>query len=98
MNSLVVFDSQFGNTEDLARAIGKGLETVGPVRVVSVGDSVDGILTGVDFLVIGGPTQAHGARPALRRWLAEAPIERLRRMDVATFDTRLHWPAWLSGS
>jgi flavodoxin len=98
MNTLVVYDTQFGNTEKVARAIGTALESAGPVRVVSLEEAPEVDMAGVELLVIGGPTQAHRARQSLRDWVDSLPPETLQRMAVATFDTRLSWPMIFSGS
>ena len=98
MNTLVVYDSQFGNTEQVARAIAATLETVGDVRVVSAAESRGADLAGIDLLLVGGPTQGHGVRQQMRAWLDAAPSDALRGMALATFDTRLHWPMFMSGS
>ncbi|MGA7669788.1 MAG: flavodoxin domain-containing protein [Nitrolancea sp.] len=98
MYTLVVFDTQFGNTEKVARAIGKGLEGVGLVRVATLEEAREIDLNGIDLLVVGGPTQGHRPRPELRSWVAEIPAEFFERAMLATFDTRLNWPAFLAGS
>jgi hypothetical protein len=48
---------------------------LGSLRLVSVNDPVRIDLTGVGLLVIGGPTQAHGARQSLRDWIDGLPVE-----------------------
>ncbi len=98
MNAVVVYDTQFGNTEQIARAIASRLETDGIVRLLAVADANGINLTGVDLLVVGGPTQGHSARPVLLQWVKELSPEMLHGMAVATFDTRVHWPMLLSGS
>lgn len=98
MNAVVVYDTEFGNTEQIARAIASELEAHGIVRLLAVAEAEGINLAGVDLLVIGGPTQGHSARPALRQWVEELPAELLAGMPVATFDTRVHWPMLLSGS
>ena len=98
MYTLVVFDTQFGNTEQVARAIGKGLEDAGLVRIASLAEAKEISLTGIDLLVVGGPTQGHRPRPDLRSWVAEIPAKVFERTVLATFDTRLNWPAFLAGS
>ncbi len=62
MRALVVFESMFGNTEVIARAIAEGLGRTadGAVEVVEVGAAPAAIPAGVDLLVVGGPTHAHG--------------------------------------
>jgi flavodoxin I len=89
MKTLVVYDSVYGNTEIIARAIGDAIP--GEVQVVRVGQVNAGDLEGVDLLVIGSPT--HGALPTEA---AQGLIERIGSPDregakAATFDTRLTW-------
>ncbi|KRF31462.1 flavodoxin domain-containing protein [Yonghaparkia sp. Soil809] len=58
MTVLVVFESHWGNTEQIARSIAAGIEDEGPaVRVASVMDAPT-TLDGVELLVAGGPTHA----------------------------------------
>lgn len=58
MQALVVYESMFGNTEQIARAIGAGLADTMTVGVLSVADAPEALPPGVDLLVIGGPTHA----------------------------------------
>jgi hypothetical protein len=68
MRALVVFESILGNTEVVARAIAEGLGEGGEVEVVEVGAAPTTLPAGVDLLVIGGPTHAHGmTNPDSRR-------------------------------
>jgi hypothetical protein len=58
MTVLVVFESHWGNTEQVARAIAGGLrESSVDVRIASV-DEAPRDLGGVDLLIVGGPTHA----------------------------------------
>ncbi len=98
MNSLVVYQSKFGNTRKVAEAIAKGLGSYGLARLVEVEDPYALTLDAVDLLVIGGSTQAHGMSPAMRVYL-EALISRAPAgMRTAIFDTRLRGPGILWGS
>jgi flavodoxin len=59
MKALVVYESMFGNSEQVARAIAEGLEGFGEVIVRDVAASLAGAVPhGVDLLVVGGPTHA----------------------------------------
>jgi hypothetical protein len=60
MRALVVFESILGNTEVIARAIADGLRSACEVEVVEVGAAPRSVPAGVDLLVVGGPTHAHG--------------------------------------
>jgi hypothetical protein len=60
MNALVVFESSFGNTEAIAEAIAAGLSHSVAVTVVEVRDAPHRVPSGVDLVVVGGPTHAFG--------------------------------------
>ena len=70
MKALVVYESMFGSTEAIARAIADGLAGQASVEVVNVDDAPDN-LDGVDLLVVGGPTHVHGMSRASTRQSAE---------------------------
>ena len=58
---LVAYESMYGNTAMIAHAIGSGFETSGFETVVAPIDEVTSDrATGVDLLVVGGPTHVHG--------------------------------------
>jgi flavodoxin len=59
MKTLVVYDSVYGNTEIIARAIGDAIP--GEVQVLRVGQVNAGDPETVDLLIIGSPT--HGTMP-----------------------------------
>ena len=65
MKALVVYESMFGNTETIARAIAEGLgETFGVTMATA--SSMPAVL-GMDLVVVGGPTHAFGlSRPSTR--------------------------------
>ncbi|MFT4165045.1 MAG: flavodoxin domain-containing protein [Microlunatus sp.] len=58
--ALVVYESMFGNTEKVARAIGAGLATSLEVEVVEVSKAPTEPGPGVGLVVAGGPTHAFG--------------------------------------
>ena len=68
MNALVIYDSMFGNTEQIARAIGAELAKLGMAEVLHI-DKVSVVPTGLDLLVVGGPTQGHGVDPEEKEFL-----------------------------
>jgi len=68
MRALVVFESMYGNTEAIARAIAGGLSSRMTVEVVEVGAAPTRIADDVGLLIVGGPTHAHGmSEPGTRR-------------------------------
>ncbi|MFQ6170668.1 flavodoxin family protein [Oryzobacter sp. R7] len=112
--ALVVYESFWGNTEQVAREVAAGVGEVMPVEVVDVG-AAPASLDGVGLLVAGGPTHAFSmTRPSTRRDARDkgAPrggvdrglrewLEGLPRVEdvrVATFDTRVGSVRHLPGS
>ena len=65
---MVVFESMFGNTEQVARAVADGLEAEGvPTRVVEVSVAPAALPPSVELLVVGAPTHAFSlSRPKTR--------------------------------
>lgn len=67
MQAMVVYESMFGNTEKIARAIAAGLSAHMSVKAIEVGLAADEINGDVDLLVVGGPTHVFGmSRPSTR--------------------------------
>jgi flavodoxin len=97
MMACVVFDTLYGNTEKIARAIEAGLKEAGVQTVcVDVKDVSTGELNQYDLLCIGGPTQYRTASKAMQDF-----IESLASVDLAgkyafAFDTRRD--SFLAGS
>ena len=98
MKSLVVYETGYGNTERLARAIAEALHEQGEARVSPVG-GVSGLRAGeVDLLVVGAPTQRHGLTDAMRELLEGFPKGALGGMRALAFDTRYRGPRLVRGS
>lgn len=65
MKALVIYESMFGNTEQVARAIAEGLGDLFEVTLADVRQMPSA--REVDLLVVGGPTHAFGlSRPSTR--------------------------------
>jgi hypothetical protein len=68
MKALVVYESMYGNTARIARAIGSGLAEAGVLVTIAPIDAADAATTAdTDLLVVGGPTHAHGLSSASTR-------------------------------
>ena len=114
MKVLVVYESMWGNTEKVARAVAEGLKDGGPVEVRDVAQEVPTDLAGLDLLVVGGPTHAFsmsrlstredavakGAPPGHEGLGIREWLDSLPEADlaVATFDTRVGKVRHLPGS
>ncbi len=89
MNALVVYDSLFGNTEQIAQAIGDALAAQADVEVRRAGDVKPEDLTGLDLLIVGTPTHGGRPSPATKTWLQSLAPNSLAGIKVAAFDTRI---------
>ena len=108
MKALVVYESMFGNTETIARAIADGLAGAGEVTLADVTAAPPP--EGFDLLVAGAQTHAFGlSRPSSRDQAGRsgtvrpgatetglreylATSPRLAGLAAATFDTRVDKP------
>ncbi len=66
MRALVVYESLWGNTEQVARAVAAGLAVHADVEVVD-SDAAPLSVVGYDLLVVGGPTHAFSMTRAATR-------------------------------
>jgi flavodoxin I len=89
MNALVVYDSVFGNTEQVAREIGKALETEGSVQTMRVTEVRMDQLSGLELLVVGSPTRGFRPTEGITAFLKGLPEGKLNGVNVAAFDTRI---------
>jgi flavodoxin I len=89
MRALVIYDSFFGNTEQIARAIAASLGSAAEVGVVKVGDVELAQLVGLSHLIVGSPTRGFRPTPAIVEFLASIPAESLQGVKVAAFDTSI---------
>jgi flavodoxin I len=86
MKALVIYDSQYGNTEKIAKAIGSGF--TGEVKVKKVGDVKPEDITWSKFVVIGSPTQGGRPTEAIRNFIDKLPNDAFTGKRLAAFDTR----------
>jgi flavodoxin I len=98
MNTLVVYDSTFGNTGQIARTIASALGEYGMVRLLRISDAHSLDTHDVDVLIVGGPTQRHGLSPTLRGLFERVPREAFSGLSAVAFDTRYPMLTWKSGS
>ncbi len=113
MNTLVVYESMWGNTRAVAEAVAERLGE--EVTLVDVADAPERLPADLDLLVVGGPTHAFSMsrastrRDAVGKGADSRDVERGIRewlgtvvapepVDVATFDTRVGSVKHLPGS
>jgi len=69
MKVLIVYDSVYGNTEKVAKAIGDAI--TGEVKVLRVGELNSSELKTFDLLIVGSPTQGVDRRRRFKTSLTE---------------------------
>jgi hypothetical protein len=84
---LVVYDSQFGNTEIIARAIGAAIP--GEVIVQRAGDEGPPAWDDLNLIIVGSPTQGGRPTAAVATFLGTIPTHALDHVAAAAFDTRV---------
>ncbi len=88
MNTLIIYDSEFGNTASIAQRIAQTLEPDGTVQLRLANTLSKLEVQKIDLLLVGSPTQYHGMSPAMLTLLEELPDNSLQNIAAAVFDTR----------
>lgn len=96
MNALVVYHSQFGNTEQVADAIAGVFREAGAARTVRAGQLAAADLQDVDLVVMGTPTHKMNLPEAVRPVFERLPKRSLHGMPTAAFDTSYKMSAILA--
>lgn len=90
MKTLVIYDSMFGNTEKVARALASGMRERGVAVDCIRATAVDvGTLGAYDMLVTGGPTQGFGLSAAMKTFTERLKDADVRDKKAFAFDTKL---------
>ena len=88
MKALVVYDSKYGNTEKVAKAIVTALGKDEDVKLAKT-DSVTGNdMSALDLLIVGSPVQAWKPSKAVRGFLSNLKSKKLPGVQAAAFDTK----------
>jgi flavodoxin len=89
MKAMVVYDSVFGNTEQVARAMGRALGAPADDEARRVTEVKSEQLVGLDVLIVGSPTRKFQPTPATKQLVQSIPAKGLQGVTVAAFDTRI---------
>ena len=95
---MVIFDTEFGNTERIANSLASGLKRAGmSMECVGTGQVDVRSLAKLDLLVLGAPTQTFTASKRMRDFLDKLQSAKaLSGKRFYAFDTKL--PSKFSGS
>lgn len=86
MKVLVVFDSVYGNTEEIAKSMGDAIGD--DTKVVKAENSGPNDLESVELLIAGSPTYGGRPTPKMKEFLDNISSVSLKDVKIATFDTR----------
>lgn len=92
MKVLIVYDSVFGNTEKIALAIGNSLSSKGNVETLRVSGVNPEQLIGLELIVVGSPTRVFKPIKSILNFIDKIPLNGLKGVKVAAFDTRISTP------
>jgi flavodoxin I len=88
MKALILYDSVYGNTERITRAIAEAVAPSGEVKVLRAGEANASELASIDLLIVGSPTHGGRPTPAIQDLLNKVTQPSLNGINVAAFDTR----------
>lgn len=87
MKVLIIYDSVFGNTEQIARVMGDYL--AGNAVVKKVDEVVLEDLRDLNLLLVGSPTRGFKPTEGIMTFLKGLPAGDLKGLSAAAFDTRI---------
>lgn len=89
MKVLIIYDSYFGNTKNVATIIGDSLKDDNEVTILPVIEAKLTDLDQIDLLIAGSPTRAFRPTKKMVTFLKSIPSKSLKGIKVAAFDTRI---------
>jgi len=86
----VIYDSKFGNTEKIAKALSEGMKKEGlEVDCMRIDDVDLDKLAEYEMLAFGAPTQAFGISKPMKEFLKKLENVNLQNKKAFAFDTKL---------
>ncbi len=88
MKSIVLFDSLYGNTKEIAKTISNELTKSSDTKLLSAQEISLDDLKNIDLLIVGSPTHGGTMKISLLEFLKQIPQDMIKGVKIATFDTR----------
>jgi flavodoxin len=99
MKAIVIYDTQFGNTEQIAKELASGMNEQGiSVDCVKVDEVQIEALAEFDLLAIGGPTHGFGMSGPMKTFMKKLEQVDLRDQKAFAFDTKNRSRFWGSAA
>jgi flavodoxin len=89
MKILVLYDSVYGNTEKIAKALADSITSGNDIKTFHVGEFNPDHLAGLEVLIVGTPTQKFSPLKTVNEFIDRIPPGGLKGIKVAAFDTRI---------
>ena len=86
MAIIIVYDSIFGNTAEIAKTIAGELKAFGQIRLMPVAEAGSLSVAESDLLIVGSPTRGFRPTPTISEFVAGLAAA---TAQAATFDTRI---------
>jgi flavodoxin len=86
--ALIIYDSFFGNTEQIAREIARAFSDSNQAHCVKIQSVSLSDIKSVDILVAGAPTRGGQPSPDIKSFIEKTPKNGLKNIKFAAFDTR----------
>ncbi|MCW4020502.1 MAG: flavodoxin family protein [Candidatus Bathyarchaeota archaeon] len=88
--AIVVYDTRFGNTEKIAKALAQGIAGQGTkVECLKVEEVKVSKLADYDLIAIGGPTHVLGVSQSMKKFLGKLRNADIKGKKAFAFDTKL---------
>lgn len=88
MKALIIYDSAYGNTEQIAEAMAGGIGSSHTALLMLVGKVKKSDLKMIDLLVVGSPTQGGRPTQSIQEFIKNLSPKSLSNINFAAFDTR----------
>ena len=88
MTTLIIYDSNYGNTKKIAETIAKDLGE-NQSKVVSITELNNSDLTGIELLIVGSPINGWRPTQKIQKFLNSLKKNQLTGISAASFDTRI---------
>jgi len=82
MKIVIIYESMYGNTKEVAEAVATVMGTAGDVRIVPAHEASATETTGADLVIVGGPTHAHGMSRSSSRKAADTEAEQNPELNI----------------
>jgi hypothetical protein len=97
MDAVIVYESMFGATREIAEALGRGLSADLTVRLVNVNDA-GSEFPDAELVLVGGPTHVHGmSRPETREQAGAWTRDPERHLSLEPGAPGIGIREWLDG-